>query len=381
MADILVILWSYSNRLTPHQARMNDLLRYAATNDDAWNFDVLSVQFEIDTSQECLRSVPDPEHLGKLRYIQSVIDSFRTFKNYDIIHLTYLDVYVLPYIIPGQKKPMVIGPNVGKYRNPECFDQQSRKRIFELEGNSEYKSKIGNALMKSYLSVSKARPGPKSYLGFSSWDVQTALVDRGIPNIKTRVLPLGVPTDVFNLGERSPELSYNVLFVGTPNSHRLKGFDLFVSAMEEVLPLHPDLTVTVAGMESFPMSDRQLSDRIQNRFDFVGWLDREDLAEYFRKADLYVHPSYSEAGSTTFAEALACGTPVVATDDYSFSESKKGKNTLLFERGNEAELRESIIRFYGSPRQYITAAREHALDYSIADTYDALLDIYQSLLR
>ena len=42
---------------------------------------------------------------------------------------------------------------------------------------------------------------------------------------------------------------------------------------------------------------------------------RHVLANYYRAADLYVHASREESFLLTAAEALACGTPVVAASD------------------------------------------------------------------
>lgn len=41
--------------------------------------------------------------------------------------------------------------------------------------------------------------------------------------------------------------------------------------------------------------------------------DQEKLAQYYRAADVYIHAALDEAFGKTIAEAMACGTPVVAT--------------------------------------------------------------------
>jgi len=42
-------------------------------------------------------------------------------------------------------------------------------------------------------------------------------------------------------------------------------------------------------------------------------MDPKVVADYYRAADLYLHPAIEETFSTVIAEALACGKPVVAT--------------------------------------------------------------------
>ena len=56
-------------------------------------------------------------------------------------------------------------------------------------------------------------------------------------------------------------------------------------------------------------SPRATGDRIH----FVDAVDRDTLAQYYRAADVCVVPSYYESFGLVAVEALACGTPVIAT--------------------------------------------------------------------
>ena len=47
---------------------------------------------------------------------------------------------------------------------------------------------------------------------------------------------------------------------------------------------------------------------------FLGFVPHDELPIYYNMADVYVLPSLYEEWSNTIMEAMACGTPVVATD-------------------------------------------------------------------
>ena len=52
---------------------------------------------------------------------------------------------------------------------------------------------------------------------------------------------------------------------------------------------------------------------LETRIAFKGWADAETVADLLRAADVYFLPSRAEGLPIAVLEALACGTPVVAT--------------------------------------------------------------------
>jgi glycosyltransferase involved in cell wall biosynthesis len=62
--------------------------------------------------------------------------------------------------------------------------------------------------------------------------------------------------------------------------------------------------------------------------------DRRAVARYFQAADLYVHAARAEVCPLTIIEALACGTPVVATAVGGIPEQVKGLELSQFSLWN-----------------------------------------------
>ncbi|MGH9177932.1 MAG: glycosyltransferase [Acidimicrobiales bacterium] len=110
-----------------------------------------------------------------------------------------------------------------------------------------------------------------------------------------------------------------LLFVGRIQA--LKGLDVAVRALAEVLPCSPDAFLVVVGGPSGPGGEAELA-RVAALADELGLTGRvrmvppqphELLSTYYRAADVCLVPSRSESFGLVALEAAACGTPVVAS--------------------------------------------------------------------
>ncbi|SJZ94342.1 glycosyltransferase family 4 protein [Consotaella salsifontis] len=104
-----------------------------------------------------------------------------------------------------------------------------------------------------------------------------------------------------------------------------KGTDVFVDAMIALLPRHPEWTAVITGRTTpeHAAFQRDLAERIEraalaDRIVFLGEVD--DITPWFRRFDLYVAPPRNEGFGLTPLEAMACGTPVVASTAGAFQE-------------------------------------------------------------
>jgi glycosyltransferase involved in cell wall biosynthesis len=216
--------------------------------------------------------------------------------------------------------------------------------------------------------------------------VVTRLVDRfltvsrysadtlGAPAHKTSVIYGGADTERFHPGpatERS-----GVLFVGRLTPH--KGVDRLI----ESLPARA--TLTVAGTPGHdprsPESDYPvLLERLAEGRDvrFVGRTDEEDLPALYRRARVFVLPSVhetrygkhvaiSELLGLTLLEAMASGTPVIASRVGGLPEVVVHEGTgFLVEPGNVPELRACIERLLSDDTlaaEMGTNARQHVME-------------------
>jgi D-inositol-3-phosphate glycosyltransferase len=144
---------------------------------------------------------------------------------------------------------------------------------------------------------------------------------------RIRVVPPGVDHAFFAPGHR-PQARKAVglssdgpllAFVG--RIQPLKGADLALRVLEELVPEHPDAKLIVVGGPSGPHGVEHMaqlhryvqSSGLTDRVGFVPPRPHELLSTYYRAADVCLVPSRSESFGLVALESAACGTPVVAS--------------------------------------------------------------------
>jgi teichuronic acid biosynthesis glycosyltransferase TuaC len=116
-----------------------------------------------------------------------------------------------------------------------------------------------------------------------------------------------------------PREPRHLLFVGL--IRHVKGLDVLIRALGHLLPEYPDLRLSVAGGSFYRAYERDAAEvrslvqalGLRDRVEFLGEVAPAGVAALMRRSALLVVPSRRETFSLVTAEALASGTPVVAT--------------------------------------------------------------------
>jgi glycosyltransferase involved in cell wall biosynthesis len=72
--------------------------------------------------------------------------------------------------------------------------------------------------------------------------------------------------------------------------------------------------LTIVGSDSLPQKVYEMAENLPGEVGFVDFLSQPDLADVMALADIVVVPSFYESFGLICIEALACGTPVVASN-------------------------------------------------------------------
>jgi len=209
------------------------------------------------------------------------------------------------------------------------------------------------------------------------------MVERSIlaPAVVRRVvIPNGVDLDRFAPGDRAqarraldvaPDVSLLVFAAQGGRTNEFKDFPTLRAALARLES--PVVAVALGD----PTADEERVGQATLRA--VGCVSPEDVARWLRAADLYVHPSRADTFPSGVLEALACGTPVVASRVGGIQEQVHNETGILVEPGDPAALAAAIESLLADPsrRQRMSAAA--AEDARVRFSVDCQIDAYLAL--
>ncbi len=98
--------------------------------------------------------------------------------------------------------------------------------------------------------------------------------------------------------------------------HKVKGYDLMIKAMPNILKVHSNLKLFIAGSDEGELEkliNLSIKLNIQDNIEFVGQLNSDNKNCFLKYAQCLVMPSHTENFGLVAAEALFHNTPVIAS--------------------------------------------------------------------
>jgi len=133
----------------------------------------------------------------------------------------------------------------------------------------------------------------------------------------------------------------SLLYVGTLKPH--KGVDLLVESAA-ALPEETSVEIVGGGPQRDALEELATSRGVADAVTFHGWVDHDELAPYYRGADVFVHPGlWPEPFNRTLLEAMQCDCPLVVSDIGAPPWVVEGCG-LAFDRGDAADLSAQLRR-------------------------------------
>ena len=152
-------------------------------------------------------------------------------------------------------------------------------------------------------------------------DLKNKIIALGIPESKIRVISNGVDAERFQPRDAKsarkqlglPEEGSIAVSVGSLIES--KGHHLLIAAIAELARSFPQLRLYILGEGAYRPTLEQLvrEKKMQDRIFLFGTRPNEELSLWFSVADLSCLMSSREGWPNVVSEALACGTPVLAT--------------------------------------------------------------------
>lgn len=183
---------------------------------------------------------------------------------------------------------------------------------------------------------------------FTSSEVSAKEIQRdfGVRNDRISMVANGVDTDLFAPDpsvERNPR---EILCVGRASDPN-KGVKTLIEALHQ---LPDDITLTLVDDDHPDNGARKRAHELgcAHRLDLVGRVPTDELVHLYRRAAIVAVPSRYEGFGLPAAEAMACGTPVVATRAGALPEVL-GDHGVLVRRDDAGALAKGIVSLLEQP--------------------------------
>ncbi len=150
-----------------------------------------------------------------------------------------------------------------------------------------------------------------------------------------------------------------VLWVG--HMVRVKGLDVLLAAWQQIHhgPHQPLLILAGDGEERGALE--AMPTPLEDSVRFIGSVPNAALPDWYRAADVVVLPSRSEGVPNVLLEALACGTPFVASAVGGVGDLLE-PNSRIVPPGNAPELAAALEKAVAAPPLSRRARSDHILD-------------------
>ena len=207
------------------------------------------------------------------------------------------------------------------------------------------------------------------------------MVDLGIAGERITPLRNGVNLDLFQPGDRAALRSelgmqdFTLMSVG--HLEPRKGHELAIQALPEMSDVH--LWIAGMGPDRAKLEALARSLKVQERVRFLGSLPQSELKRYYGGADALVLASSREGWANVLLEAMACGTPVIASNVWGTPEvvAAPEAGVLMKERtpAGVVEALRQLRAAYPSSE----ATRRYAERFSWDDTTEGQIALFRKV--
>jgi alpha-maltose-1-phosphate synthase len=178
------------------------------------------------------------------------------------------------------------------------------------------------------------------------------LLRAGFPEDKMYYINVGFNATTFRLKPAyHRNQKFQILFSGTLTTR--KGVRLLLEAVRQ-LQL-PDAELTLIG----PVTDAaEVLKEYEGSYTYLPFLHHEELAEHLQAADIFVFPSYLDSWPHMIMEVMACGTPVIITENTGSKDAVREGGGFIIPIDDVAAIKEKILFFYHNRSELERMGRE-----------------------
>lgn len=215
--------------------------------------------------------------------------------------------------------------------------------------------------------------------------VSEELAEYGLNPKDVEVIGNGVDENIF-FPVKTKGYERYILYTGRL-SYRKGLFD-FIECGVQICKRYPDIKFKLTGKG--PLLDKLKNivadSGYEDRFEFLGHVDKSRLIELYQNATLFVLPSHYEGLPTTLLEAMACGQPVVATAvSGNLDVIESGNNGIFVPIKSPDKIADAVSSLLDDEERMIELGLEARRTIEERFTWDAISDkilqCYESVVQ
>lgn len=245
---------------------------------------------------------------------------------------------------------------------------------------TEHWSKVGRFMQKNLF----ARAGRKAYNEASAITCVSDFLRQSIsPYVqhteRIHIVPNIVDASVFTFAEKPAEGP--LVFCATATWRLPKRPDLFIGALETAAA-GSDRPIELHLFGDGPQLEEYRTKNFPPNFKIVfrGYCNKPEIAQQLQRSHFFLHASEVETFSIVVAEALATGTPVIASDAGALPELVKAPYGLLCPNTPEG-WKDAVQKALILPYDYAAISRENNSRFSAAAVGDQFNRLYEEALQ
>jgi glycosyltransferase involved in cell wall biosynthesis len=168
-----------------------------------------------------------------------------------------------------------------------------------------------------------------------------------------------------------------------------KGLDILAKAYGRIARQREDVHLLIVGNDESGYEKRVKrwlkEERVLDKVTFTGMLTGKEKLRAYTASDIFVLPSYSENFGMSVIEAMACGIPVVISDQVGIHREVSANNAGVIVECNEESVGKgvkSILDNKNFAEELSFNAKKMVREYySIDNVADKMIETYRQILN
>lgn len=208
------------------------------------------------------------------------------------------------------------------------------------------------------------------------------------------VIPHGVDLDRFTSHQGSGDVRKKlgmaedeIMVLSVQRLSRRKSIEYLIGAMPKVVEENSKVKLIIGGKGT---EEERLKQQVQelsvgNNVIFAGFIPDEELPAYYASCDIFAMHTTYEAFGLVFAEAMACGKPVISTSVGAIPEViDDGKTGIIVPPKDSGALADAILKLVGDRELRLKMGEEGQKKarqkYSWNHITEQYIQVYESML-